>query len=366
MLKQYNAVLLELYRAPHQEGGWQTFIESLVAFTQSKSAVLSIQNAQTEEVSALAHTGFDESDLANWQNYYIGIDPWVEGLAQADTNTLCRGDELVDRRIFLKSECANDFTLPLGIHSAVGAAIEQPTNNNKIFFALQQDDSLGSLSKETFHYIQQMIPHIEQAAFLASDTLSILNHNKSLLKQFAQPSFICDSKGHVEEMNGAAAKLLSENTSVSLKQTKLGLANSRIEQRLKKMIVDATSLTDIQAGSFLRLQDATSNFLIKVTPWIDLKRDPFASRLALVMVKSPNDIYPIDLAAMSAFFDLSERESQVAQSIAQGLTAKELALEHNVKESTIRSHIKSILVKTNCRNQIHLVAVLNATRLHQR
>lgn|GEM_PF-2126349 len=365
MLKQYNEVLLNLYRAPHRENGWQIFVEKLVAFTQSRSAVLNIQNIRTGEIVALGHTGFEESDLANWQNYYIGIDPWVEGLEQSETNTFYRGDELVERRVFMKSECANDFTVPLGIHKAVGVAIEQPTNNNRIVIALQQDKARADLSEETFHYLQHMTPHIEQAALLASDTLSLLNHHKSLLEQFAQPSFICNSKGGVEEMNASAAALLSENSSVSIKQAKLGLANSRLDQHLKRMIVGATSLADIHAGNFLRLRDVSVDLLIKVTPWLDLHRDPFASRLALVMMKSPTDVYPIDSVAIGAFFNFSQRESQIAQSITLGLTAKELALEYKVKESTIRSHIKSILVKTNCKNQVHLVAVLNATRPHQ-
>ena len=366
MLKQYNEVLLDLYRAPHHENGWQVFIERLVAFTESRSAVLNIQSARTGEVVALGHTGFEESDLANWQNYYIGIDPWVEALAQSETNTFYRGDEIVKRRDFLKTECANDFTLPLGIHSAVGVTIEQPTNKNKIVIALQQDSMRGNLPDETFHYLQHMTPHIEQAVSLAGDTLSLHKHQKSLLEQFAQPSFICDSTASVAEMNMAAAALLSSNPAVSLKQARLGLANSRLEMRLKRMIVDATSLTDINAGHFLRLQDGYTDILIKVTPWLDGNRDPFASRQALVMMKPTTDIYTIDSIAIGAFFNLSSRESQIAQSIALGLTAKELALKYKVKESTIRSHIKSILLKTDCNNQVRLVAVLNATRLHQR
>lgn len=366
MLKQYNDVLLELYRAPHQEDGWQNFTEKLVGFTQSRSAVINVQNTQTTEIIALGHTGFEEGDLANWQNYYINIDPWVVALVNSETNTFYRGDELVERRAFNKSECANDFTIPLGIHKAVGVAIEQPKNNIKVVIALQQDKGLGDLSDEVFHYLQLMTPHIEQAAVLASQTLPLLDHRKSLLEQFAQPSFICDATASVEQMNNAATALVSKNPSVVIKNTQLGLSNTRLDQRLKELISDAINLVDISANNFLRFRDSQCDLLLKITPWVESSQDPFAPRRVLVMIKSTKDIYPISALEVGALFGLSQRESQIAQSVALGRSAKELAGEYKVKESTIRSHIKSILMKTSCKNQVHLVAVLNASRLHQR
>lgn len=366
MLKQYNDLLLDLYQAPHKENGWQDFTEQLVAFTQSRSAVINIQNSLTAEVVAIGHTGFDESDLANWQNYYINIDPWVAGLEKSETNTFYRGDELVERRVFNKTECANEFTLPLGIYKAVGAAIERPANNIKIVIAIQQDKLIGDLSEETFQYLQLMTPHIETAAALASETLPLLDHSKSLLEQLAQPSFICDANGAVEEMNTAATVLLSQYSSVAIRGKKLSLSNNRLDHRLKKMIMDASNLANTGTGNFLRLRNAHSDFLLKITPWLENSRDPFAPNRTLVMLKSTEGIYPINVREVAAFFGLSERESQVAQSIALGQNAKELAQEYKLKESTIRSHIKSILNKTRCKNQVHLVAVLNASRLHQR
>ena len=337
-----------------------------MAFTQSRSAVISIQNSLTAEVVAIGHTGFDESDLANWQNYYIGIDPWVEELEKSKTNTFYRGDDLVERRVFNKTECANEFTLPLGIHKAVGAAIERPGNNTKIVIAIQQDKLTGDLSEETFQYLQLMAPHIETAAALSSETLPLLDHRKYLLEQFAQPSFICNAEGVVEDLNTAATVLLSQYPSVVIRGKKLGLSKRGRDRCLKKMIVNATNLADIGAGDFLRLYDAYSDFLLKVTPWLENNHDPFAPKRALVMIKSTEDIYPINIREVGGFFGLSERESQIAQSIALGAGAKELARKYKLKESTIRSHIKSILRKTDCKNQVHLVAILNASRLHQR
>jgi DNA-binding CsgD family transcriptional regulator len=366
LFEQYNDVLLNLYQAPHQKNGWQDFTEKLAAFTNSRSGVVTVQNKQSMEIVALGHTGFDESDLLNWQNYYLPIDPWVEALEASPKNVFYSGDKLVDRRIFNKSECANDFTFRLGIHAAAGISIEQETNNYKVVIALQQDKARGELEKDTFHYLNQMSAHIEQAALLTSHTLPLLNSNKAFLEHIAQPSFICDPMAQVELLNSAAEALARGLSPVTISNKKLTLQKKRLDQKLARMILDASSLTDIHAGSFLRLQNIHYNLIIKVTPWLEVGQDPLASRKVLVMIKDVQDVYPLNRAELEAFFGLTQREAQIAQSLALGQTAKDLAQTHNVKESTIRSHIKSIFVKTGCKNQVHLTAVLNSSRLHSK
>ncbi len=52
--------------------------------------------------------------------------------------------------------------------------------------------------------------------------------------------------------------------------------------------------------------------------------------------------------------DLSERELTVAQLIAKGLTNKQIAIEMNITERTVKAHLTSVFKKTNTKDRLSL------------
>lgn len=56
----------------------------------------------------------------------------------------------------------------------------------------------------------------------------------------------------------------------------------------------------------------------------------------------------------SGLDDLSEREFDVAQFIAQGLTNKHIAIEMNITERTVKAHLTSIFKKTHTKDRLSL------------
>lgn len=59
--------------------------------------------------------------------------------------------------------------------------------------------------------------------------------------------------------------------------------------------------------------------------------------------------------------DLSERELNVAQHVARGLSNKQIALEMDITERTVKAHLTSIFKKTNTKDRLAL-ALLAQTR----
>lgn len=58
--------------------------------------------------------------------------------------------------------------------------------------------------------------------------------------------------------------------------------------------------------------------------------------------------------------DLSERELDVAQFIAKGLSNKQIALEMNITERTVKAHLTSIFKKTNTKDRLALALLAQA------
>jgi DNA-binding NarL/FixJ family response regulator len=51
-------------------------------------------------------------------------------------------------------------------------------------------------------------------------------------------------------------------------------------------------------------------------------------------------------------YDISPRETDVLEFLALGLTNKEMAEQLGLSEETVKSHVKSVLMKTRSRNRV--------------
>lgn len=67
---------------------------------------------------------------------------------------------------------------------------------------------------------------------------------------------------------------------------------------------------------------------------------------------NPND----DPTASDYRPQLSQRESQVLELIAQGLSAKQVAQELSITARTVDRHIENLRNKLNARNRVHLIS----------
>jgi DNA-binding CsgD family transcriptional regulator len=60
----------------------------------------------------------------------------------------------------------------------------------------------------------------------------------------------------------------------------------------------------------------------------------------------------------TAMTQLTSRESEVLRLVANGRSAKEVAIELSIAPCTVERHIENVRLKTRTRNRAHMVAVV--------
>jgi DNA-binding CsgD family transcriptional regulator len=86
--------------------------------------------------------------------------------------------------------------------------------------------------------------------------------------------------------------------------------------------------------------------------------------LAMVLLHDPRRRLQLDPFMVAAAFDLTPAESQLAVSLAQGMSVNEVAIARGVSIETVRSQVKSIFAKTGTSQQSELVSLLATLPRH--
>ena len=90
-------------------------------------------------------------------------------------------------------------------------------------------------------------------------------------------------------------------------------------------------------------------------PSSDGERD---GHLVILFVTDPDRPPAVSAEIVARTFDLTESESRVAASIAQGATLEETAQEMNLTVSTVRTYLKQVFSKTGTSRQAELVKMI--------
>ena len=157
---------------------------------------------------------------------------------------------------------------------------------------------------------------------------------------------VLDEQGEVESVSPAAGRWIAE----LVESPGAGAANSRV--------VQAVAARVRQAGGSLELPElsARARAFTRSGRWLLLHGTRLSGgadgRTAVVIQPAPS--HEIASLIVQAY-GLSERERQVTELCAQGLSTKEIATTLHLSPHTVQDHLKAIFEKTGTRSRAELV-----------
>jgi DNA-binding NarL/FixJ family response regulator len=128
--------------------------------------------------------------------------------------------------------------------------------------------------------------------------------------------------------------------------------------------LDAAAATAIRAGaSGFLLKDATPEFLLAAVRAVHAGTSVLAPEELAQLFRGPGDAAGPALAPPPAFGALTGRERQVFARAARGASNAEIAAAEFLSESTVKTHVSSILAKLQLRDRVHAVVLAYETGL---
>ena len=273
---------------------------------------------------------------------------------------------LVDLDVYTPDEHRNepvfrDFLRPRGFGWGTATAIEVPTGDS-IVFDVERRDARGPVPPDCVAALDQLRPHLTRAATISTRLkLRTVQATAEALDLVGLPAAVLGRAGKVLATNARFEEL---RHSVVRDAGRLALCPAGADGLLAGAI-DRLSHEDV--GSVRSIPIAADRELtpmvLHLIPIRRAARDLFAAATALaVFTPVPNTALP-GTAVIGGLFDLTPAEARVARAIAACVTVEQAADTFGVAQATIRSHLKSVLMKMGLSRQSELVAMLSGIGL---
>lgn len=212
---------------------------------------------------------------------------------------------------------------------------------------------------------QAMLPHLRRAIELTvriQDLRTAGGRAQAAADLNTDGLIIVDQHRRIAFTNAAAEAALASGTAVFRQGGLLDARRPDHAARLVRLVAEAALRTGLRGGAMRLAQgEGRAPLALIAAPFpcglTGLPTPTAASALVtLVDLGAP-------LAAparrLAEIFGLSKAESELALALLEGKHAEEIALERDVRLSTVRSQLRSILEKTGTRRQSEAVRLLS-------
>jgi len=185
---------------------------------------------------------------------------------------------------------------------------------------------------------------------------------------------LLDAKHRLRYTTQKARQMIILNNGFAVRQGVLTVKEVSCQRKLRLLLTGASQIAQrepsISAGGVLGVKAANGyNLSLSVVPLSQLAdyRELESDRITTaVFVSHQHSEVSLPLGALADLYGLTPREQQLCQAFVNHVELDEVAIQLNLKRSSVRSLLKSIYSKTEQNSQAGLMRLLMSARLNFR
>jgi DNA-binding CsgD family transcriptional regulator len=385
--RQLLAVTEEIYDAAAGGTPWSAVGKSLSQLVGASSGWIVVSDPRAGSADLLYRADFQSDDITAYQTRYRPLDLWTNRVAaavaregpQARPKTRISG-HLVPDAEYKRSEFYADFGKRLGLRHVIGTVVPLGAAG-MLPIGLHRPDGADPFEAADARLLDCLLPHLRRAMQLRhrlSPGASSMPPGLAALDALATAVAVVDADMRLLVANAAAEALAASGTAIRIVLEKMGAgprqkvltALHHKDQMALRALVRATAAGGAPGGA-LRLRDGS------LTPAIAALVSPLPQRLsdtpgglsgrvvgqALILLRDLGSAsLPPSSELLRKLFGLTHTEAEVACALYGGATKSSVAAKRGLRESTIRTHVNSILRKTGAGNLRDLERILTSIR----
>ena len=355
--------------AAEDADGWNSLLQDLVAATTSRSARLLVMNAEADRVISSLKVNIDDNCHHQYTEHYVNKCPWRPELRQKAPGRLystflhfsCPQSD------FYRTEFFNDWARKQDIHHGLCGTIYSDAHQT-VQLLIQRTRDQGHYTEVDTAFVNSLVPHMQHSFIIAKRIAHILSRAEAITAAASDevlPFALLDKKVQTIYLTPGAKRIITKEDMLKLEKGKLIIEDEFQDRRLNRSLRKCLSAAETRmletGGSSLMLprpgRPALQLLVRPVHPDIPLLVDE-TGIYAAVYFNDPDSRIRIDPERLRLLYSLSRAEIRVAIALVDTPDSNAVARRCSVSLHTVRSHIKSLFIKTQTRNRAELMKCL--------
>lgn len=356
---QQTDIVDRIYEAAFVPECWPSLLERIAHGAQSASGALIV----FEDVQPVRFAATPV--IRPWTDRFCKEQWKVSNRIPHIRRNPMRGFTVLSRyfgREFMVRDTSHVHRLALGLESEAGAAICMPTGD-VVVFSFDKKAGTGPHTKEAVHFLNGLHPHLARAGLIAARlAVERAAATTSTLQMIGLPAAVLSCSGRVIATNPLFESLGAVFHSAAFGRLRVADARSNIFiDRGIKLLAD-------RAGPLVRsvpvtTSDGKTGYVLHLVPLRGAAVDVFPGGAVVLTVTAPKRVGQAPCEdILRALFDLTSSEARFAIALASGLSPRRAAQQMGITESSGRTYLARIFMKTGTHRQSELLTLLQSTQ----
>jgi len=364
------AAVGEVYQCATRGAEWPTYLTSVGSLLEATSTNLLYHDHRSLGGINVA-VGADPELYRKYAEFGHVIDPWALACRPNvfPPASVVAGASLIEHSRFVKTEfyaaMGRRFDTTRGLFGVLEASRYQTA-----VLSVNRGDRGEEFDADEARTMAILVPHVRRALAI-QQKLSVLEGERSQLVDAADRMrfgvVLIDNRGRPIFINRNAARLIEARDGLAIARHSLVATDSAVDTRLQLALRSAVAVNRgeavvIENGELL-IPRAEGRRPLHACVSPAGSRDFYGGRAArtaaLLLLSDPEERTRPSVDRLRDLFSLTAAEARVAEGLAAGQRAADIADSLGVSRETVRSQIKRVLEKADARSQsafIRLVA----------
>ena len=298
--------------------------------------------------------------LVEYHLMYAVEDEWVKATWTANLfieGNVVRGSALVPPEELRKTRFWTGFLSRYGIHDVLGGIVHVPKDGSRppSFVSYHRTLDVGPYGPQDEQTLTNLLPHLRRALLThqrLAPKIAIGETLKELFDRMSLPMLLVDDVGRIVEANQPAERLVEIGSDLRRRANKLEVREVPGWTPIQRLL----EMPGHVPGTLERLTDAGVVSICRSRA--AMADGSFAEHKVAAAVSLRPICLPQDQVLVKAKFGLSVAELRVAMLIAKGLDVAEIAQQEGSKVTTVRTHVRTLLLKTGTSRQAEMLLTL--------
>ncbi len=352
-----------VYEALFDDDAFNAIVDLLPSSHGARSVLINFFHDSGDAFN-LAHRHFSDAFMQDYVANFINEDPWLLVAMRPDRfNTTFNLSEALTCKQFENSRIYNDLVRRHGddtYHSAGGTfgcgwgfgAVSIQRGKGALPFT---DQEIAALNADVVAISRLLTVKGEIAAHRQQGDIA-----RSALDIVGVPAITVRRDLGIAHANLAAEDVLRQGSGLSAKGGHLRARTPHDAGRLASAVAKATARFEPQASSLTirRFSGPEKRplppYQVTVTPIVGRP----GPAQALIVFRDPDAKDPSLVHRVRAYYQLTPAEAELAVALGSGLSVARIAEMRGVRESTLRSQVKSVAAKMDCKRQSEIAVIV--------